>query len=90
MLAIGRACVCWLIAVGYLRGDIPIIARAEPIQCVYIAGTGYCVGAHLVAWRLTASIAVRVLVSCVLIANRVVQVGIADLHNSRATTGFRG
>ena len=90
MLAIGRACICWLVAVGDLRGDIAIIPRAEPIQCVYIAGTGYCIGAHRVIQRLTASIAVRVLVACVLIANRVAQIGIADLHNSRATTGFRG
>ena len=86
-----RASLCLLAGCSglFARGytDYP---RAEPIQCVYITGTGYCIGAHLVIQRLTASLAVRVLVACVLIANRVVRVGIADLHNSRATTGFRG
>ncbi len=90
MLAIGRACICGLVAVGDLRGDIAIIARAESVQCVYITGAGYCVNAHWVVWRLTASIAVRVLVACVLIANRVAQVGIADFGYDIAATGFSG
>ncbi len=63
MLAIGRACICGLVAVGDLRGDIAIIAGAEPIQCVYITGTGYCINAHRVIQRLTASGAVGFLVA---------------------------
>ncbi len=63
MLAIGRACICWLVAVGYLRGDIAIIARAESVQCVYITGAGNRIGAHRVIQRLTASGSVRVLVA---------------------------
>ena len=49
MLAIGRACICWLIAMGYLRGDIAVIPRAESVQCVYITGAGNRIGAHWVA-----------------------------------------
>ncbi len=90
MLAIGRACVCGLIAMGDLRGDIAVIARAESVQCVYIAGAGYRIGAHWVIRRLTASGAVGVLVACVLIANRVAQVGIADFGYDIAATGFSG